>query len=137
MHKSEFDKPLSTEVALDRINSKPNRGCDWWPVKTKCDNIVELGGWKTFLKVNIIKLDENGNIEHYGNDYIKTNFSIEINEEGYGSLEVSDAHCGYNITKEQLILLIDTQENLNHYKIEKQAAYTEQFSHYNLKMHHV
>jgi len=134
MHKSEFDEPLSTEVALDRINRKTDRGCEWWPVKTKCGNLVELGGWKDLLKVNIVKLDEHGNIDPYANDYTRINFSIEIDEEGYGILEVSDAHSQYNITKEQLILLIDTQENLNHFKIEKQAVYISQFSHYNLKM---
>ena len=125
MHKDEFKTPLSTEVALDRISQNHSSGCKWYPVKTKCGNIVELGGRSDgFLKVYVARLDKKGDvITHLLNDFSQHTFSMEVDKEGYGLLDLPDYHTPYNIDREGLIKMIDTHKKLNYKRVDREPIY--------------
>jgi hypothetical protein len=135
MHKSEFDQPLTLEQAYELILHNHTQGYTWYPVKTTCGNIIELGGTDKELKAYIIQLDSNNNIiTHHNNDFAKSLFSISLDNTDYCRIDlphITAESTKFN-SKKQLLKWLNTEPNINFKSPKIKPIYTTTLSHYQL-----
>jgi hypothetical protein len=133
MHKSAFINPLTTEQAYNLIINNHSNNYIWYPVKTTCDNIIELGGNDKELKTYIIKLDENCNIISHENEFVAISFSISLDDINFCRIDMKDATTQSTKfkSKQQLLDWLNTTPNINLIQPKLIPIYTTKLSHYN------
>jgi len=137
MHKSAFDKPLTLEQAYELILHNHTQGYTWYPVKTTCGNIIELGGTDKELKAYIIKLNSNNNVvTHHSNDFAESIFSISLDATDNCRIDLS--HITSSSTKfkskKQLLKWLNTKPNINFKSPTIIPINTTTLSHYQLHL---
>lgn len=135
MYIKEFVNPLTLEEALKKISENESQGYRWYPVKTECGNLLEVGGREKELKVSILKLNNDGSLA-ISNDCTKDICSISVWPDDFMRLDVSDATCIFNKfkTRKDLIKYLNTKNDLNRKQVRKKRVYRTVFDHWELSL---
>jgi hypothetical protein len=114
---------MSTNDAFLCLESNTGFKYKWYPVRTDCGNIIELGGNNKELKAEILEIKEN-KIQTYDNGYVKDVFAIKLEQHKnftYSEFMTNDRRSSTNKfkSKEELIKFLNTEKRLNY----KQAKF--------------
>lgn len=137
MHKSAFEKPLTIEDAFSLIQNNNSQSYNWFPVKTECGNIIELGGNNKELKVYVIKLDSNHQpICCCYNDFVEQIFSISLDDIDFCRIDLPNSTSSSTKfkNKRQLIDWLNTTPNINFIQPQLEPVYDKVISHFQIKI---
>jgi hypothetical protein len=138
VHNSCFQNPLTLMEAIDKIKVNINQSFEWYAVKTKSGNIIEVGGTHKEFAFDFVKLDS-GHICSFCNGFVEHVYRIVLElsnsfDQAFCQIETSTHRSEIDTWKSlnDLILYLDNTPKLNYKKLEFEPVYRQEIDHYKL-----
>lgn len=138
MHVDNFKNCISLKEAVEKVQGNSSASYEWYAVKTKSGNVLEVGGNKEDMLFSFVMLKDCDKLDTYANGYSKSAFRISYyknNSKCYITIYQGDASSFTSRWKtlKGLLRYIENTPRLNYKEFKVIPVYKTVLDHYEIK----